>query len=170
MGLHNLFKHRWINPKARSFNSKIDNLGVEAIDDIKKGKIVAVLGGVIVPKSEIEKIWKEIGHVGIQIDENFFICPTSREELEETGVFNHSCEPNAGFKSSIVLEAIRDIKAGEEIVFDYAFCETYFRPFECNCKQATCRKVIKPTDWQIKEIQEKYGEHLSPYLKTKISK
>lgn len=69
-----------------------------------------------------------MGHVGIQIDENFFICPTSREELKKTGVFNHSCEPNAGFRSSIVLEAIRDIKAGEEITFDYAFCEMYFEP------------------------------------------
>ena len=170
MDFHNIFKHRWINPKAKSFNSNIDGLGVEATDDIREGEIVGVLGGIIVPKSEIEKIWKEIGHVGIQMDENFFICPTSREELEDTGVFNHACEPNAGFKSSIVLVAIRDIKSGEEIVFDYAFNETYFEPFKCNCKMYNCRKIIKPTDWQIKEIQEKYSEYFSPYLKNKISK
>lgn len=168
MDFHSSFKHRWINPKAKSFNSKIDKLGVQAISDVKKGEIVSVLGGVIVPKSEIEKIWKEIGHVGIQIDEDFFICPTSREELGETGVFNHSCEPNAGFKSSIVLEAIRDIKAGEEITFDYSFNETYFEPFACKCGASNCRKTIKSTDWQIKEIQEKYSNHFSPYLKTKI--
>jgi len=106
--------------------------------------------------------------VGIQIDEEFFICPTSREELEETGVFNHSCEPNAGFKSSIVLEAIRDIKAGKEITFEYAFNETYFEPFECKCGASSCRKIIKSTDWQIKEIQEKYSAYFSPYLKSKI--
>ena len=168
MNLHNIFRHRWINPKAKSFNSEIDKLGVKAVEDIKKGEIVGILGGVIVPKSEIENLWNDIGHVGIQIDENFFICPTSRDELEETGVFNHSCEPNAGFKSSIILEAIKDIKAGEEITFDYAFCETYFKPFKCNCKTPGCRKIIKPTDWQIKEIQEKYREYLSPYLKTRI--
>jgi len=89
--------------------------------------------------------------------------------LEETGVFNHSCEPNAGFKSSIVLEAVNDIKAGEEITFEYAFCETYFEPFECRCRASNCRKIIRPTDWQIKEIQEKYGDYFSPYLKSKIS-
>ncbi len=59
MNLHNIFKHRWINPKAKSFSSKIDKLGVEAISDINKGEIIGVLGGVIVPKSEIEQIWRD---------------------------------------------------------------------------------------------------------------
>lgn len=168
MDFHKIFNHRWISPKAKSFNSPIHQLGVKATDNIKKGEIIGVLGGVIVPISKIEKIWKKLGHVGVQLDENFYICPTSREELKETGVFNHSCNPNAGFKNSIVLISIKNIKKGEEIVFDYAYCEAHFEPFECMCKSPNCRKIIKPTDWKIKEIQEKYGEYYSPYLKSKI--
>jgi len=45
MDLHNDFKHRWINPKAGSFNSEIDKLGVQAVDDISKGEVVGILGG-----------------------------------------------------------------------------------------------------------------------------
>ena len=168
--LHKQFKHRWMNPKTKSVNSKIEGLGTVATEKIEKGEIVGILGGVIVPISEVDKLWDKIGHVGIQIDENFYICPTSREELKETGVFNHSCNPNAGFKNSIVLIAMKNIKKGDEIVFDYAYCETNFEPFKCSCKSANCRKIIKPTDWQIKELQEKYYDYFSPFLKSKIVK
>ncbi len=168
--LHKIWKHRWITPKARSYKSKIQGLGVVAIKLIQKGEIVAVLGGVIVPISEIKKYRKKLGHVGIQINDNFFICPTSREELEETGVFNHSCNPNIGYLDSITFIAIRDINPGEELTFDYAFSETVFKAFKCNCGSKNCRKIIKPSDWKIPEIQKKYKKYFSPYLKRKILK
>jgi uncharacterized protein len=166
--LHNTWAHRWITPKARSAQSKIDRLGVVAIQDIKKGEPVGVLGGVIVSSREIEKYWYKMGHVGIQIDDNFFIVPTSREELEITGVFNHSCDPNCGFSNSITFITLRDIKAGEELVFDYAFCESKIKEFVCECGSLNCRKVIKPTDWKNSELWEKYGEYYSPYLREKF--
>lgn len=166
---HKFYKHRWINPKARSFNSPIHGLGVIAAKPIKKGEIVGVLGGVIIPLFDIEEYRLKIeGEVGIQVNDNFFICPTSYQELKRTGVFNHSCEPNIGYFDSITLVAIRDIKKGEEICFDYAFSETYFKPFRCRCGSKKCRKIIKPNDWKRKEVQKKYGDYFSPYLKGKI--
>ena len=143
-------------------------MGVVAVENISKGEIVAVLGGVIVPLSEINRYREKLGHRGIQIDDNFFICPTSIEERKETGIFNHSCEPNMGYKNPITFIAIRYIKAGEELTFEYAFSESYFEPFKCKCGSINCRKIIKPNDWKIKEIQDKYGEYFSPYLKKKI--
>lgn len=166
--LHEKWPHRWLSPKAKSFNSEIEGLGVIAVSDIMKGEPVGVLGGVIVPKDEVEDYWKKMTHVGIQIDEDFFIVPTSRKELEEKGVFNHSCAPNCGFRSSITLVAMRDIQKGEELTFDYAFCESMKEGFKCNCKSENCRKKIKSDDWKKKEVQEKYGEYYSPYLKNKI--
>ena len=147
--------------------STIYGLGVFAIKSIKKGENVGVLGGIIVPTSEIREYWKLMGHVGIQIDDNFFIVPTTREELGQKGVFNHSCDPNTGFSNSITLIAIKDIDVGEELVFDYAFNETYHDSMKCNCGSKNCRKIIKPGDWKVKEIKEKYGEYYSPYLKIK---
>ncbi len=168
--LHKKWPHRWITSKAKCFDSKIDRWGVVTIKDIKKGEAVGVLGGIIIPSIKMEEYWKLIGHVGIQISDDFFIVPSEREELKETGVFNHSCNPNCGFEGSTKLIAIKDIEEGEELTFDYAFCETLIREFKCNCGSLKCRKIIKPTDWKIKELQEKYFEYFSPYLKEKINK
>ena len=167
MDLHNKWPHRWLTPKAEARASSIHGLGVFAVETINKGENVGVLGGVIVPTAEIRKYWHEMGHVGIQIDENFFIVPTSREELEKKGVFNHSCNPNIGFSNSITLIAIKDIQAGEELVFVYAFNETYHDSMECLCGSKNCRKTIRPDDWKLPEIREKYEQYFSPYLRGK---
>ena len=169
MDLHDTWSHRWIHPHAESRESKLHGLGVFAKKKILKGEIVALLGGIIVPTKEIEKYWKEIGHVGIQIHDDFFIVPTSRDELIEKGVYNHSCDPNIGFLQDIVYVAIKDIEAGEELCFDYAFNETKMESFTCECKSKNCRKTITKEDWKRKDIQEKYGEFYSPYLKRKLA-
>lgn len=53
---------------------------------------------------------------------------------------NHSCEPNARFNEESVLIAVRDIKADEEITFNY--CETQLPAspwnFQCLCGTDTC--------------------------------
>lgn len=167
MDYHLKYNHRWHTPKVKSFNSPIHGLGVVAIEKISKEETIFVYGGVIVPRSEIKDYWQKMGHVGIQIDDDFWICPTSREELEKQGVINHSCDPNTGFKNQIILTAIKDIEPNEEITFDYAFCESFMEKFECKCGSPQCRKLITQEDWQIKEIKEKYKEYFSPYLKNK---
>ncbi len=161
---------RWLTPKAKVINSKIHGLGVEATQTIKKGEPVGVLGGIVVPKKQRTQYWKKEGHVGIQMSDDFYIVPPSRHELEKYGVYNHSCNPNIGFGSeSIIFYAIRNIKPKEELVFDYAFCELDMPPFKCSCGSKNCRKVIKPTDWKIKNLQKKYGQYFSPFIKEKFS-
>ena len=165
-----LGEHRWITPKAKCQKSKIEGLGTIALKSISKGEIVGVLGGIVIPIARIIKYQRKFGHIGIQINEKFFICPSSRKELIKTGVFNHSCEPNIGYLDSNTFIAIRNIKKGEELCLDYAFSETKFRSFKCNCSKSNCRKIIKPDDWKIKEIRSKYKNYFSPYLKYKITK
>lgn len=164
-----IVEHRWLTPKAKAFSSSSHNIGIVAVEDIHMGEDVLVYGGVIKHKSQIQKHWDKLGHVGTQIDDNFFIVPTSREELESKGVINHSCEPNVGFKNQIQLMAIKDIKAEEEILLDYAFCESLFpNDFDCNCKSKSCRNRVTKDDWKIRDVQEKYFDYFSPYLKAKI--
>ncbi len=167
--LHTIWSHRWLCPKAKPRQSLIQGTGVFAKQKIYKGEPVGVLGGVIVHKNQIKKYWQLMTHVGIQIDNNFFIVPTTREELEKHGVFNHSCEPNIGFSNSITFIAINDIKPEQELVFDYAFCETLRDEFACRCGSKTCRKKISPKDWKNKKIQIKYREFFSPYLRDRIN-
>ncbi|MBU6323182.1 MAG: SET domain-containing protein-lysine N-methyltransferase [Patescibacteria group bacterium] len=168
--LHARWSHRWLSPKAEARKSAIHGTGVFAVESIKQGETVGVLGGVVVPVSDIREYWKIMGHVGIQIDDGFFIVPTTRDELESKGVFNHSCDPNIGYSNSITFVAMRDIGAGEELVFDYAFNETYHNPMECHCGTAHCRKMFTGNDWKLKELQDRYGAYFSPYLRSKIGK
>ncbi|QQG39719.1 MAG: SET domain-containing protein-lysine N-methyltransferase [Candidatus Aenigmatarchaeota archaeon] len=169
--LHARWPHRWLTPKAVVKSSRIHGLGIFCGGDIAKGETVLVAGGVIVPCSEISEYRKIMGiDVGAQIDDDFFICPTNREELEDRGVVNHSCNPNIGMVNSISLGALRKIRADEELVMDYAFHETSFEPFKCNCGSANCRGTIRPTDWRLPELQKKYGKYFSPYLQRKFMK
>lgn len=165
---HKFWKHRWLTPKAKPFKSGVHGIGLMAIKPIAKGEVVQVVGGIIVPRSQILEYRKSMGHIGIQIHDNFWMVPADRKEVEETGAPNHSCEPNIGFEGSNIYVAIQNINPKEEIFVDYAFMESYFEPFECKCGSPKCRKIITPDDWKIKEIQDKHGNYFSPYLKRKL--
>lgn len=68
---------------------------------------------------------------------------------------------------------MRDIKAGEEITFDYVMCVTENKPFwkmKCLCGSKNCRGIIKDSDWKIKELQKKYKGYFQPYIEEKIDK
>jgi hypothetical protein len=110
-----------------------------------------------------------MGQRGIQISDDFFICPSTPKEARMLGIFNHSCDPNIGFANSITLVAIHNIKPREELTFDYAFCESFFKSFKCNCGSRNCRRVIKQDDWKDTKLQNKYDKYFSPYLKEKIA-
>lgn len=163
--LHRLWSHRWITPKIKPQKSPINGLGMFATEPIVKGEVVALYGGIIVPKKDIETYREKIGAIrGIQISEDFFICPTEKKG----GLFNHSCQPNLGYMNTIIIVAIENIPSGEELVFDYGMSETNFKPYTCNCGSKNCRKTIRPDDWQNKDLQEKYGKYFASYLKTKF--
>ena len=168
--LHKIWHHRWLTPKAASYKSHIHGIGLIAVDSISKGEVVQVVGGIIVSSSHIEEYRKKMGHIGIQIHDDFWMVPANREELEETGAPNHSCEPNIGFEGSNIYIAIQDINPGEEIFVDYAFMESEFKTFECKCGSSNRRKIITKDDWRSKELQEKYGKYFSSYLKKKFQR
>lgn len=168
--LHEVWPHRWITPKAKSYKSPIHGFGVIAMEPINKGEVVMFVGGIAVPRAEILKYRAVMWNIGIQVHDDFWIVPTTRKELEETGVPNHSCDPNIGFEGSVCYIEIRDVSPEEEIVVDYAFMESEFEPFKCKCGSQNCRKTIKPDDWKIPELQKKYGQYFSPYLKKQVLK
>lgn len=166
--LHKKWPHRWITPKAKCKDSNIEGIGIFAIDDISKGETIAIVGGIIVPTSEIKEYWKRVGDFGAQLGDDFFIVPSEKEELERTGVFNHSCNPNCGLGGDIRIIAIKEIKKGEEIVMDYAMYHSLLESFKCNCGSKKCRKIITKEDWKNPELQKEYGEYFAPYLKEKF--
>ena len=82
---------------------------------------------------------------------------------------NHSCEPNAGFKTDasgrVALHARVDIGAGEEIVWDYAMSESDLAPMACSCGATGCRGVIAGGWDGLSEARRRdYREWAMPYL------
>ena len=58
---------------------------------------------------------------------------------------NHSCAPNAGIRTTNTLVALRSIKKGEELTFDYSTVvgevnEGWY--MSCACGAPSCRKTI----------------------------
>ncbi len=65
---------------------------------------------------------------------------------------------------------LRNIKAGEELTFDYAMSDgSPYDEFECFCGSPNCRKKIRGDDWKIPELWEKYKGYFSPYLARRIA-
>ena len=83
-------------------------------------------------------------------------------------IFNHSCDPNC-WLDGLDMVARRDITAGEELCLDYAtFCGPAMKPFDCLCTSPLCRDVVRGTDYLLPEIRERYGEHVSPYVRVSV--
>jgi hypothetical protein len=125
------------------------------------------------PIDDMYELPREMQSYTMQIEERFVLGPAGTE-AEDTDFFNHSCCPNSGFSGQIFLVAMRDIRAGEEIAFDYAMTvsesagsDMVFR-MECTCGSLLCRKTITEQDWMIPELQERYKGYFSPYIQDKI--
>jgi len=169
-------KHSWLNPKLEVKISKIDLKGIFAKEDIKKNERLAVLGGDIMLIDEINDLPENLQDYPMQIEERFVLGMRNNSDgqPEDTDYFNHSCEPNAGFKGQIFLVAMRDINKGEEITFDYSMvvsetkgCDVVFE-MACQCGLPNCRKKITEYDWLIPDLQKKYDGYFQQYLQEKI--
>lgn len=79
---------------------------------------------------------------------------------------NHSCEGNCGFDDEGDFVAIRDIKKGEELTYDYGLVES--NPnfnMKCNCRSKTCRRTITGNDWKGESFWARNREHMLPRLR-----
>ena len=161
----------WRSPKTDVRPSPIHGRGLFARESIAKGEIVAVKGGYILDARDLAPVAAELGPAEIQIADGFFIGPRREDEREGAMIFsNHSCEPNIGVSGQIVFIALRDIAAGEELTHDWAMTDDDTYELECRCGAPACRGVVTGQDWRKPELQEKYGEHMSWYLRNKIER
>ena len=163
--LHKIWPHRWVNPKTKQGQSTISGNGLMATDNIAKGEPIIVYGGVIVPNVDLSKYRSIFGDYDYPIDDDFSIAPTTKDELMTSGAVNHSCQPNIGWKNTLVVVTIRDVEKCEELSPDYSMMGGYPEPFTCNCGKLSCRKIITADDWKNEEIRKKYGEYFIPILK-----
>ena len=118
-----------------------------------------------------QSIPRSIIHLGTQVGEDKLSGPITMEEVEKDYAHfqNHCCDPNTWFAEgdADAIIARRDIQPGEEITYDYATSETEARfGFEKCCCNAglLCRGKVTSCDWQLPELQERYGRHFAPFI------
>jgi SET domain-containing protein len=159
----------WRSPKIEVRDNTLAGRGVVAIADISKDEIVAIKAGNIITRDELKQATLDAGDMALQIEDEFYLAPQTAEEVESMSVFiNHSCDPNVGFRGQVVYVAVRDIKVGEELCHDYSMERSDEYELDCRCGSSLCRGKITGCDWQLPELQQRYGDYFSIYLLNKI--
>jgi uncharacterized protein len=80
---------------------------------------------------------------------------------------NHSCDPNVWMADEVTLVARRAIAAAEELTTDYALFELdrqWAARWRCHCGSPRCRATVSGRDYELPELQERYGSHFHPEL------
>lgn len=129
-------------PGIRVSRSRIHGYGVFATRDFATDEVIAEVDGVKVASETCEN-----DDYCLYVDEH-----TLFDMVDQTRWINHSCEPNSGVDVEMdadgqvhaAIVALRPIRAGEELTYDYAFPEALAVP--CQCGAARCRGFIVDED------------------------
>jgi len=148
--------------------SSIAGSGVFAEKDFKAGELIHVMQGKLGTLEEMIELvnqGKEEPSDPLGVDDEVYL---DLDELSRS--FNHSCDPNAYIRGKYDLVAMRDIKTGEEINYDYsttmndnakkiaASGRTVWTE-KCHCGAKICRGIIDQFKTLPIERQRYYVEH-----------
>ena len=134
--------------------SQVQGLGVFATEQIPAGtRLIEYAGERLTPREADERYPDESSgphHTFLfAIDDDVVI--DASVDGNDARFINHSCGPNCDAvidDSRIWIETLRDITAGEELAYDYAYVlEERHTPaakkrFPCNCGAVNCRGTI----------------------------
>jgi SET domain-containing protein len=142
------------SPLVEARDSKIHGRGVYAVLPIKKGMRVMEYLGERISHAEADARYEKKG----EDDGHTFLFIASNRTVIDAGVdgndarfINHSCNPNCETvieNSRVFIDAIRNIKPGEELGYDYQLTwESTDDPAElalyaCRCGAKKCRGTM----------------------------
>ena len=141
--------------------SKINNRGLYATDNIKKGTKIIQYKGKIITVKESESNPKYDNDKAIylfNINKKFDLDGDFK--FNTARLINHSCDPNCevdGVGYKLWIYAIKDIKKNEELTYDYGFSfDKDYRNYRCNCKSKKCCGYIVRSEsrWRIKRSEK----------------
>ena len=137
--------------------SNIDNKGLYAAKNIKAGRKVINYKGKIITVKETEKNEKFDNDKAIYLfNLNSKYDLDGDFEYNAARLINHSCNPNCevdGKGLKLWIFALRDIKKGEELSYDYGFgYDKDYKQFVCRCGAKNCVGYIvrEGSRWRIK--------------------
>ena len=145
--------------------SNIDNKGLYANQDIKKGTRIIEYKGKIITRKQAEENPKFNNDKAIylfNLNQKFDLDGDFKYNTAR--LINHSCNPNCevdGVGLKIWVYAIKNIKKGEELSYDYGFSfDKDFRDYPCKCRSKKCVGYIVKSEsrWRIKKTNS-YKSH-----------
>lgn len=146
------------NPKAQLSTNKLGKC-VIASEDIKQGEIIADFDGEVFTAEKCADLPKDIADHAIQFREHKWRRSKGIAEL-----LNHSCDPNCGIKGLFTVVAMRDIKKGEELTWDYDMSEDADWRMDCLCGTQNCRKIVGSFRLSSAKIKDRYRGYISDWL------
>lgn len=143
-------------------SSGIHNKGIFAKTDIPKGTKIIEYVGEKITKKESEKR----GDMVIEESKNdktkgsvYIFELNKKYDIDGYPLYNtarwinHSCDPNCeteNINGHIWIIAIKDIKKGEELSYDYGYCLECYEDHPCKCGSKSCVGYIVSEEHRIK--------------------
>ena len=145
--------------------SKIDNNGLYANQNIKKGtKIIEYKGKIIsVKQSEVSSKFDN-GKAIYLFNINKKYDLDGDFKFNTARLINHSCDPNCeveGKGLKLWISSIKDINKNEELTYDYGFSfDENYKDFPCKCGSKNCCGYIirEGSRWRIKKKKKKFNK------------
>lgn len=133
--------------------------GVFAAKNFKKGGFILSIKGKIITKAEMLDSSRYIqDHLGT-LGKNKYIIMGYPEKY-----INHSCSPNI-FERNKKIFAMKDIKKGEELCYDYSICSIDDWRMRCRCRSKNCRGIVRGNFFKISQkLQIKYFQYLDDWF------
>lgn len=136
----------------RVIRSSVEGYGVVATRDFAAGELLAEVDGIARAADDLED-----DTYALLVDDGLLY-----DMVDQTRWVNHSCEPNTLVEAERTLDggawarlvALRAIRAGEELFYDYAFPAAVAEP--CLCGAATCRGfIVDPAE--LEQARARFG-------------
>lgn len=150
--------------KIERRDSPIHGSGVFATTKIRKGEPIVEYKGRLITHEEADELYHgdiDTGHTFLfTLNEKYIV--NANEDGNVARWINHSCAPNAiAFvhehkkgnprKDKVIIEALRKIRPGEEITYDYGFefdvpyTKKLLKIWACRCGAPNCTgTMLKP--------------------------
>ena len=142
--------------------SKIDNKGLYASQDIRKGtKIIQYKGKIITTKQSDNNPKFDNNKAIYLFNLNKRYDLDGDFKFNTARLINHSCDPNCevlGEGLKLWIYAMKNINKGDELSYDYGFTfDQDFRQFPCKCGSKNCIGYIvrEGSRWRVRKIKRK---------------
>lgn len=156
------------NPKIFVKDTHKYGKGIFAKKDIKKGEFISSFeGGKVYFAKKASDLPnappKKVREHTVQFAKNKYMFKQSNTK-SLANCINHSCNPNCGIKKLLRIVAMRKIKKGEELTWDYDMTENSDWKMKCKCESRNCRKIIRGYRYLPQSFRRKYKGYISEWL------